>query len=87
MLYNMVMARKQVLVQLDDDMVERLDRLATLSNVSRSELIRRGALAVLEAADLGVAEQTLIDAYRRQPQDPILVEAARRLAAETTPGW
>jgi predicted transcriptional regulator len=87
MLYHMVMSRKQVLVQLDDDMVQRLDRLAARSNVSRSELIRRGARAVLEAAELADQEVALIDAYRRQPQDPILVEATRRLAAETTPEW
>ncbi len=55
--------------------------------VSRSELLRQGALAVLEVASLGAADATLQDAYRRQPQDPRLIEAAGRLAAETTPAW
>lgn len=87
MVYHMVMARRQVLVQLDDDLVERLDRLADRMDVSRSELLRRGAFAVLEAESLDQAERELVAAYRRQPQDPLLVEAARRLGAETAPEW
>ena len=83
----MVMARREVLVQLDDDLVSHLDRLAALLGVSRSELLRRGALAVLEAHQLAEADQRLIEAYRRHPQDPIIVETARRLAAETAPDW
>jgi len=87
MFYHMLMSRKQVLVQLDDDLVERLDQLAASMDVSRSELLRRGALAVLEAARLGQAERALIAAYQREPQDPVLVATARRLAAETVPEW
>jgi metal-responsive CopG/Arc/MetJ family transcriptional regulator len=87
MVYHMSMARKQVLVQLDDDLVDRLDRLARREEVSRSELLRRGALAVLEADRLAEAERSLVEAYRRHPQDPAVVEAARRLAAETAPEW
>jgi metal-responsive CopG/Arc/MetJ family transcriptional regulator len=83
----MVMGRREVLVQLDDDLVARLDRLATNRGTNRSELLRRGALAVLEADDLRQADLVLQDAYRRVPQDPELVEAAARLAAETAPRW
>jgi len=46
------MARREVLVQLDDDLVSRLDHLASERGTSRSELLRNGAIAVLEAADL-----------------------------------
>jgi hypothetical protein len=87
MLYHTLMARREVLVQLDDELVSRLDALATKAGTSRSELLRRGALAVLEAADLAQADQQLVDAYRRQPQDPALVAAAARLAAQTAPEW
>jgi len=87
MVYHMFMPRRQVLVQLDDDLVERLDRLACHLEVSRSELLRRGALAVLQADALREADRELVAAYRRQPQDPAVVAAARRLAAETTPEW
>lgn len=83
----MVMSRKQVLVQLDDDLVARLDRLAGRLGVSRSELLRRGAMVVLEAEATAQADRQLVEAYRRTPQDPVLVETARRLAGETIPEW
>jgi hypothetical protein len=87
MLYHRVMARREVLVQLDDELVSRLDTLAAKAGTSRSELLRRGAVAVLEAAALAEADQQLVDAYRRQPQDPAIVAAAARLAAQTAPEW
>jgi metal-responsive CopG/Arc/MetJ family transcriptional regulator len=43
--------RREVLVQVDDDLVDRLDRLAERQGANRSDLLRRGATAVLEAAD------------------------------------
>jgi metal-responsive CopG/Arc/MetJ family transcriptional regulator len=81
------MARKQVLVQLDDELVARLDEVADRQGVSRSELLRRGALALLEAEELRAADEALQEAYRRVPQDPAIVEAAGRLAARTVPEW
>ncbi len=83
----MVMARKEVLVQLDDDLVDRLDELARDLGTNRSELLRRGAWAVLDAADLAEADRQLQESYRRIPQDPDLVASARRLAARTGPEW
>lgn len=83
----MAMARKQVLVQLDDDLVSRLDEVAAQRGVSRSELLRRGALALLEAEDARAADEELREAYRRIPQDPAIVAAAARIAAETAPEW
>jgi metal-responsive CopG/Arc/MetJ family transcriptional regulator len=80
-------ARKQVIVQLDDKLVADLDRAAEDEGVSRSELIRRAALALLEARRIRTLEQELRWAYERVPQDPLLVETARRLAAETAPDW
>jgi hypothetical protein len=81
------MARREVLVQLDDDLVGQLDALAERAGTSRSELLRRGALAVLQAAELAEADQQLVEAYRRTPQDPAIVTVAARLAAENAPGW
>ena len=83
----MVMARREVLVQLDDDLVGRLDDLAKRDEVSRSELLRRGALAVLEADEWARADKRLIEGYTKHPPDPALLEASRRLAAETAPKW
>lgn len=87
MVYHMVMARKQVLVQLDDEMVVRLDQLAADEGTNRSELLRRGALAMLEAADWRAADLALQEAYRKLPQDPDLVEALSKLAARMVPKW
>jgi hypothetical protein len=87
MVYHMHMARKEVLVQLDDDLVRRLDALAARVGTSRSELLRRGAVAILEATKLVEADRRLVDAYRRHPQDPAIVAAAARLAGETAPEW
>jgi metal-responsive CopG/Arc/MetJ family transcriptional regulator len=83
----MVMSRKQVLVQLDDELVSRLDELAAAEGTNRSDLLRRGAVAVLEAADLTLADRELQEAYRNVPQEIALVKAARRLAARTVPEW
>ena len=83
----MVMARREVLVQLDDDLVEQLDALAADLGTNRSELLRRGAHAVLDAERLTAADLDLQAAYRRQPPDPALVQSARRLAAATAPTW
>ncbi|MGI8823988.1 MAG: ribbon-helix-helix protein, CopG family [Acidimicrobiia bacterium] len=74
-------------MQLDDQLVERLDRLAAAEGTSRSELLRRGAAAVLDASEDLKADRLLQDAYRRVPQDPALAAAARRLAAQTAPEW
>jgi hypothetical protein len=87
MVYHMVMGRKEVLVQLDDDLIDRLDRLADKQGTSRSELLRRGAAAVLEAAEHAEADRDLQEAYRRLPQDPAIVSAASRLASLTAPEW
>ena len=87
MSYPMVMARRQVLVQLDDDLVERLDEIAQRLGTNRSELLRRAARAIIDVDDLDSADQQLQAAYRRQPPDAALVESARRLAARTLPEW
>jgi hypothetical protein len=42
---------------------------------------------VIQAADLAEADQELVVAYRRQPQNPAIVQAAARLAAQTAPEW
>lgn len=83
----MVMARREVLVQLDDDLVARLDELAARLGTNRSELLRRGAHAVISAQDLALADQEMVAAYQRQPNDPALIRSARRLAAATAPAW
>ncbi len=87
MRYHMVMARREVLVQLDDELVEQLDEFAARLGTSRSELLRQGAQAVLDADDLARADRDLVAAYRHQPPDPAFVQSARKLAARTAPAW
>jgi predicted transcriptional regulator len=87
MVHHMSMSRREVLVQLDDDLVTRLDHLASERGTSRSELLRRGAMAVLDAEDLRRADEELQAAYRRIPQDSGIVQMATRLAASTIPEW
>lgn len=87
MAYPAVMARRQVLVQLDDALIESLDSLAAELGTNRSELLRRGARAVLSAAALRRADDRLVAAYRTEPQEPNLITAAARLARDTSPEW
>ena len=81
------MARREVLVQLDDDLVGRLDEIAQARGTNRSALLREGARAVIDADERRDADRCLIDAYRRMPEDPALIESAARLAARTMPEW
>ena len=83
----MVMARKQVLVQLDDDLVARLDDLAAHLGTNRSDLLRRGAETVLRAADDAAADRALVEAYRRHPPEAELLASAAALAPGTVPPW
>ncbi len=78
-----VVARKQVIVQLDDDLVRELDRAAGREGVSRSELIRRGARALLDSADEAEAVRKLVEAYRRRPQESWISDAGDDMADET----
>ena len=88
MVYHMVMARKQVLVQLDDDLVARLDELAAHLAVSRSRTPPQGRPRHARTGP-GSEEAEQSD-DRRLPeaaQDPDWVATATRLAAETAPEW
>ena len=72
--YHMAMARREVLVQLDDELVAQLDQVANALGTNRSELLRRGAQAVIEAADLAAADRDLVAAYRRRVTAPSVVD-------------
>ena len=81
------MARRPALVQFDDQLVMQLDDIAQAHGTNRSELLRREALAVIHVEHQRQADVALQDSYRRIPQDPTLVAAAKRLASETIPKW
>lgn len=83
----MVMPRREVLVQLDDELVEKLDEIARRTKASRSELLRRAAQSVIEADEWAQADKRLVDGYTKYPPDPLLLQVSERLAAETAPEW
>ena len=78
-------ARKQVLVQLDDTQVATLDSLANVSDDSRSELIRRAIDLYVEAVDEAIAELRYADAYARVPEDLDEFAGLRAVAAAAWP--
>ena len=79
------MARRQVLVQLDDAQVAALDRLAVASDDSRSELIRRAIDRYVEAVAEAVADIRYAEAYERVPEDLEEFAGLRAIAAEVWP--
>jgi metal-responsive CopG/Arc/MetJ family transcriptional regulator len=80
-------ALREILVVLDDDLIERVDVLSEELGVDRSEIMRRGVRAVLDADDSRKADGKLQSSYRSMPQDQAIVGAAEVLARETTPSW
>jgi metal-responsive CopG/Arc/MetJ family transcriptional regulator len=66
----MVMARRQSLVQLSDELLALLDERAARSGRSRSSLIREAIESFL-AADLDARiDAEIVAGYRRRPQEP-----------------
>jgi hypothetical protein len=61
-------ARRQVLVQLDDALVEALDARAEAAEVSRSELIRRAIVDHLRDLEWAEADELAVSSYRRSPE-------------------
>jgi predicted transcriptional regulator len=74
------MARRQVLVQLDDDLVARLDTVAAALDRNRSELIREALAAYLDAGREAAWDARTIRAYLEIPEDPAELEAFMRVA-------
>jgi predicted transcriptional regulator len=81
------MTRKQVLVQLDDGIVSRLDRLTGPMDASRSDLIRRAVNLWLDALDEAEADVRYAEAYRRIPEDLEDEAAWEALQLETWPDY
>jgi metal-responsive CopG/Arc/MetJ family transcriptional regulator len=81
----MAMGRTQTLVQLNDELLARLDAHRVRERRSRSEVIREAIERYLEADLEAEIDRQIVNAYTRVPQedDPWLEEAARRtIAAE-----
>ena len=61
------MARKQVLVQLDDKLLGQLDEAAETAGVSRSVLLRKAARMYLDAISEEELDRQMEEGYRRIP--------------------
>jgi metal-responsive CopG/Arc/MetJ family transcriptional regulator len=80
----MVMARTQTLVQLSDDLLERLDSFRAREGRSRSEVVREAIERYLEADREAEIDRLIVDAYTLRPPEDLWTEQAARqmIAAE-----
>jgi metal-responsive CopG/Arc/MetJ family transcriptional regulator len=81
----MVMSRRQVLVQLDDERLALLDERAARAGHSRSALIRAAIDDYLEADLEARIDAAIVAGYETQPQEPdswAEVAAREAIAAE-----
>lgn len=91
----MVIARKQTLVQLTDELVELLDQRAAREQKSRSALIREAIETHLHDEIEAEIGRQIVDAYTRMPQtdeevrlaDRAAREANRMLSEQEEEGW
>jgi len=64
----MVIARKQTLVQLNDELVRLLDERATRERRSRSAVIRSAVESYLHDEREAEIDREIVEAYTRMPQ-------------------
>lgn len=67
------MARRQVIVQLSDQILADLNALAAKDGVSRSEIIRQAVVAHVRDRTWEEWDRISNEAYARIPDDPALV--------------
>lgn len=81
----MAMSRKQTLVQLSDDLLDRLDRLRDREGRSRSDLIREAVEHYLAEDEEAEIDRLVVEAYTRQPAEDAWADAAARRMIATEP--
>ena len=80
----MAMARTQTLVQLSDDLLQRLDAYRTREGRSRSEVVREAIESYLQADREAEIDRLLVAAYKRRPPEDLWSDQAAKqmIAAE-----
>ena len=80
----MVVARRQTLVQLSDELLALLDERAAKNGLSRSEIIRRAIERELADDIEAEIDRQIVEGYTRIPQehDPWAEAAAKRSIAD-----
>jgi predicted DNA-binding protein len=82
--YHMAMARTQTLVQLSDELLERLDAYRAREGRSRSEVVREAIEQYLAADREAEIDRLIVEAYTRRPPEDVWGDepAKRMIAAE-----
>jgi metal-responsive CopG/Arc/MetJ family transcriptional regulator len=81
----MAVARKQTLVQLSDELLERLDAYRAREGRSRSEVVREAIERYL-AADLEAEiDRRIVEAYTQQPPEDVWNEQAAKQMISAEP--
>jgi metal-responsive CopG/Arc/MetJ family transcriptional regulator len=83
--YSADVARRQTLVQLNDELLALLDRRAARDGRSRSQLIREALEEYLRDEREAEIDRQIVEAYMRMPQperDPWAEAAGRRTIAD-----
>jgi predicted DNA-binding protein len=84
----MLMARKQTLVQLNDDLIAVLDEQAARRGVTRSHLIREAIEAHLKTSRDAEIDAAIVDGYTRIPPEPDpWLDALARESTRGLPPW
>jgi metal-responsive CopG/Arc/MetJ family transcriptional regulator len=79
----MAVARRQTLVQLSDELIQRLDDYRRRHRRSRSEVVREAVERYLDADREAEIDRLIVDSYSRRPQEDVWGdEAARRMVAD-----
>ena len=81
----MAMARTQTLVQLSDELLERLDSYRAREGRSRSEVVREAIEHYLAADREAEIDRLIVDAYPRQPPEDIWNEQAAKQMISAEP--
>jgi Arc/MetJ-type ribon-helix-helix transcriptional regulator len=84
----MVMARRQTLIQLDDERLAALDERAASSGRSRSDLVREAVDLLLETGDPAAVDAAIVAGYRNRPaSEPDAWVLAGAIAAIREEPW
>jgi predicted transcriptional regulator len=81
----MVVARRQTIVQLDDERLAALDQRAAATGRSRSDLIREAIDLLLATGDEAAIDAAIVAGYARHPApepDAWTIRAARASVSE-----
>ena len=81
----MAMARTQTLVQLSDDLLERLDTYRTREGRSRSEVVREAIERYLAADREAEIDRLIVEAYTRQPPEDVWNDQAAKQMISAEP--